>query len=54
MIGNKTADKITTISGTSRQNNSETDKKEHDRKISNEKCIYPEEKQKIIDDLRLM
>ena len=42
------------ISKNSRQNNSETVKNEHDREVPNERYISPEERQKIIDDLRLI
>ena len=42
------------ISKNSRQNNSETVKNEHDREGPNERYISPEERQKIIDDLRLI
>ena len=45
MNGNKTASKITKFSRHSPQNATET--------VESEKYIYPEKKQKIIDDLRL-
>ena len=50
LIGNKIADKITRISKTSPQNNLETNEEE----ILTERYISPEQRQKIIDDLRLM
>ena len=48
-IGNKIVDKITSVSETSPRNNSVTNEEE----IPREKCISPEKRQKIIDDLRL-
>ena len=47
-IGNKICDKITKFSETSPQNNSETVTNEE------EKCMSPEQRQNIIDDLRLI
>ena len=37
----------------SKQNNSETVTNEHDKEIPKERYISPEERQKIIDELRL-
>ena len=59
MIGNKIADKITKVSRTSPQNNSDTVTNEAEnirleRKISKKRNIFPEKRQKIIDDLRLI
>ena len=54
LIGNKFADKITKISKNLQQNISETITNEHDKEIRKERYISPEERQKIIDDLRLM
>ena len=62
MIGNKIADavtkshdgKITKISKTSQQSNSETVTDEYDKEIAKERYIPPEEMQKIIYDLRLI
>ena len=62
MIGNKIANavaksydgKITKISKTSQQNNTETSTKEHDKKIHKEINISLEKIKKIIDDLGLM
>ena len=48
-IGNKIADKITSVSKTSPRNNLVTNKDE----IPREMYISPEKRQKIIDDLRL-
>ena len=53
MIGNKIAKKTRKISKTSKQNNSETVTNEHNKEIHRERYISPEERQKIIDDLRL-
>ena len=52
--GNKIADKITKISKISPHNNSETVTNEHDKEIHKERYISPKERQKIIDDLRLI
>ena len=52
LIGSKNADRITKVSKTSRQNNSETVTNEHDKEIPKERYISPEERQKIIDNLR--
>ena len=62
MIGNKIAeavaksynDRITKVSKTSQQNNSETVTNEHDKKIPEERYISPKKRQIIIDDLRLI
>ena len=51
-MDNKIANKITKISRTSQQNNLETVTNEHDKEIPKERYIFPEERQKIIDDLR--
>ena len=53
-IDNKIADKITKVSKDSQQNNSETVTNENDKEIPKERCIAPEKRQKIIDDLRLI
>ena len=50
LIRNKIADEISRVSKTSPQNNSETNQKE----ILRERYISPEQRQKIIDDLRLI
>ena len=54
VIHNKIAEKITKISKTSQQNNLETATNEHNKEKPKERYIYPEERQKIIDDLRLI
>ena len=54
LIGNKIADRITKDSKNSEENNSETVKNEHDKEIPKERYISPEERQKSIDDLRLI
>ena len=54
MNGNKIFDKITKISRTSPQTNSQTKTKEHDEEIPKERYISPQERQKVIDDLRLI
>ena len=51
-MDNKIANKITKISRTSQQNNLETVTNEHDKEIPKERYIFPEERQKIINDLR--
>ena len=53
MIGNKIANRITKVSKNSQQNDSETVTKEHDKEIPKEKYVSPEERQEIIDELRL-
>ena len=53
MIGNKIADEITKVSKNSQQNNSEKLTNEHYKGIPNERYISPEERQNIIDNLRL-
>ena len=52
LIGNTIPDKITRISKNSKQNNSVTI--EHDKEISKERYISPEERHKSIGDLRLI
>ena len=54
LIGNKIAEKITKVSKTPQQNNSETVTNEHDKEIPKERYISPEERQKIMDELRLI
>ena len=44
---------ITKVSQNSQQNNSQTVSNKHDKGIPNEGYIFPEERQKIIDNLRL-
>ena len=54
MIGTKIADRIVKVSRSSPQNNSETITNEHNKEIHKERYISPEERHKVIDDLRLM
>ena len=44
--------KITKVSKASRKNNSETVTNENDKEVPKERYISPEERQKIIDNLR--
>ena len=44
--------KIIKVSKISQQNNSETVTNYNDKKIPKERYIYPEERQKLIDNLR--
>ena len=53
LIGNKITNRITKVSKHSQQNNSETVTNENDKKILKERYVLPEEKQNIIDGLRL-
>ena len=54
LIGNKIANKITNVSRSSPQNNSVTIKNKHDKGIPKERYVSPEERQKVIHDLRLI
>ena len=56
MIGNKIADQITSISKKSNKELSNNDEKEKDIEITThkERYISPEERQRIIDELRLV
>ena len=51
MIGNKVFNKITKVLKNSKQINSET--VTNDKEIPKEKYVYPKERQKVIDKLRL-
>ena len=53
LIGTKIANRITKVLRNSQQNNSETVTNEHDKEISKEKYVSPEETKEIIDELRL-
>ena len=53
MLGNKIYNKITKSSKKSQQNNPATNVNEHDKEIPKERYISPEERQEIIDELRL-
>ena len=50
---NGIADKITRVSKTSSQNTSE-ENIEHEREIYRQRYIFPDQRQKIIDDLKLI
>ena len=54
LIGNKIANRTTKVSRSSPQNNSEIIMNEHGKEIPNGRHISPEERQKIIDDLRFI
>ena len=53
MTGNEIANKITKVPKNSQENNSATVINEHDKEIPKERYISPEERQEIIDELRL-
>ena len=53
LIGNKIANKIAKRPKNSQQNNSEVVTNEHDKEIPKEKYVSLEERQEIIDELRL-
>ena len=48
------ANRITKVSQSLPQNNSETITNEHDKEIPKERYISPDKRQEIIDDLRLI
>ena len=54
LIGNKIANKITNVWRSSPQNNSVTITNKHDKGIPKERYVSPEERQKVIGDLRLI
>ena len=54
LIGNKIVDKITKLSKKLQQNNSEIVTNEHYKEITKKRYISPEQRQKIIDNLRLI
>ena len=54
LIGNKIPNQITRISITLQQNNSETVTNKPGKEIPKERYVSPEERQKIIDNLRLI
>ena len=54
LIGNKIADRITKVSKTSPKINSETLTNEHNKEMLKERYLSPAERQKTIDDLRLI
>ena len=53
-ISNKIADKNMNVSITSPQNSLQTAKNEHDKKMPRKKDKSPEEKPKVVDNLRLI
>ena len=54
LIGNKIANRITKVSRSSLQNDSETITNENDKEILKERYISPKERKKIIDHPRLI
>ena len=54
MIGNKIAIRVTKVSKTLQQDNSETVENEHIEEITKGRYISPEDVIEIIDDLRLV
>ena len=54
MIGNQIADEITKVWKTLPQNNLETITNKHDKEIPKQRYISPEERQEIIDKMRLI
>ena len=54
LIGNKLANRIIIVSNNSQQNNSGTITNENDKEIPKERYISPKERQKLIDNLRLI
>ena len=53
LIGNKITNKITKVTRSSPQNNSEVVTNEHDKELPKGRYISPEKRQKIIDELTL-
>ena len=53
IFGKYLANNITKVSKNSEQNNSETVTNKHNKEIPKERYISPEERQEIIDELRL-
>ena len=54
LIGSKIANRITKVSKTLQQNNSEKNTNENGKELPKERYVSLEERQKIIDDLRLI
>ena len=54
LIGSKIANRITKVSKTSQQNNSDTNTNENGKELPKERYVSLEERQQIIDDLRLL
>ena len=53
-VGNKIADKITSISKKSTDRSTELNSNESNNKVPKERYIFPQERQKIIDEVRLI
>ena len=53
VIKYKIANKITKVSETSKENNSQTVANKHNKKIPKEKYLSLEERKRVIDELRL-
>ena len=53
LIGNRIVNSITRVSKSSQRNNSETVTNKHDKEIPKEKYISTNERQEIVDKLRL-
>ena len=54
LVGNKIEDKITSISKKSTDRSTELNSNESNYKIPKERYIFPQERQKIIDEVRLI
>ena len=54
LIASKIANKVTKVSRSSRENNLETIINKYDKEKPNERYISSEERQKIIDNLKLI
>ena len=54
LIGNKVADKIASVSKKKLPNNSETEEEDVDITTHKKRYVSPEERQQIIDELRLV
>ena len=54
LVGNKIADKITSISKKSTDRSTELNSNESNNKIPKERYIFPQERQKIIEEVRLI
>ena len=54
LIGNKITDRIMKVSKNSHENDSETVTIEPDKEIPKERYIFPEERQRVINNMRLI
>ena len=54
MVGNKITNKITKASKDSLQKNPKIVTNKHDKEIPKERDVCPAERQKVIDDLRII